>query len=121
MGILETLLETKQVAKKQEVCIPDHAKPKKTLINDEKTIFPAAFYVEGVYSLKREITITGEVSIGTLKKESKLAYKNTLIPIKEIIYRGKSVDELKKGDKGAFSIEPDVLVMVKRNDTLKFQ
>ena len=119
MGILETLLDQKP--KKIEVCIPDHAKPKKTMVNEESTTFPASFEVEGIYEMKREITVTGKVVLGTLKKDSKLFYKGTLVPLKEIVSNGKAVDELKKGEKGAFTIEPDILVMIRSNETLKFQ
>lgn len=121
MGILKTFLEEKKVAKRQEVCIPDHAKPKNTVVNDETTTFPASFVVEGTYEIKREITVTGKVLLGTLKSDSKLVYKGLLIPIKEIISSGKSIDELKKGEKGAFTIQPDTLVMIKASQTLKFQ
>ena len=71
--------------------------------------------------IKGEITVTGKVCLGTLKKDSKLFYKGTLIPIKELLFYGKSVDELKKDEKGAFTIEPGILVMIRSNETLKFQ
>lgn len=121
MGILGTLLEkSKQELKAPDVCIPDHAKPdfQKT---EGTTIFPSSFEVDGVYELKNRFTISGCITKGSLKKNSKLVYAGTTIPLAELLLHGKNVDEIEKGEHCAFTIEPEFVVRIKYLDTLRFE
>lgn len=110
-----------QKPRKHEICIPEHAKPKKNNFNEEAVAFPSSFLVEGIYEIKGELTITGKIVKGALTNNSKLVYKGNLIPVKEVLLHGRVVSELTNNQKGAFTIEPDMLVILKSNETLKFE
>ncbi|MFH1391164.1 MAG: hypothetical protein ABIH20_02520 [Candidatus Diapherotrites archaeon] len=120
MGILSGLLQ-KPAQKKSQlgVCIPDHAKPNK--LATKITTFPSSFEVEGLYEIRKEVTITGKVLSGSITKDLKLFYKDDHILIKEIMLNGKIVDSLEKGSKGAITINPETYVMVRRGNVLEFE
>tara|TARA_Y100000310_G_scaffold343708_1_gene452634 strand:- start:3100 stop:3462 length:363 start_codon:yes stop_codon:yes gene_type:complete len=120
MGIISGLLQKPAEEKSSlGVCIPDHAKPNKP--KTKISTFPSSFEVEGLYEIRKEVTITGKVLSGSITKSSKLVYHDNRILIKKIMHNGKIVDSLEKGTKGAITITPETYLMVRRGNTLEFE
>ncbi|MCR4335346.1 MAG: hypothetical protein NUV57_02300 [archaeon] len=120
MGLLFSLIQ-KPVQKEKPlgVCIPDHAKSNKQKI--KIATFPSSFEVDGLYEIKKEVTITGKVLSGSISKTSKLLYNDNRVLVKEILCHGKIVDSLEKGNTGAITISPETYVMFSRGNILEFE
>ncbi len=129
MSILQSLLKPSQKKKSLGICIPNHAKSpiekQKAQLEEiqaiNERILPSEFEVEGIYELKTQITISGEVHLGRITKDSKLFYDDTQVAIKEIDCRGKIVDQLLEGEKGSITIDPEFYVRISTNDLLEFK
>ena len=125
MSIIETLLQEPKKAKKPlGVCIPDHARQghiKKKKITDSDASCEGAFLVNGIYELFKEITITGEAISGKITLSSQLIYKESLVPIKELLVQGSKVEELKSGEKGAIVLQTESYTRISSGEILDFE
>lgn len=110
-------------AQKDEIIIPNHAKPVKVEKKDsvKKVSTIAQFQVNGLYDIGSQVMVSGIVSSGALRKKMKTKINGKDIPISDLKIGSDSVKEIENGFEGKIFLRAKGVFPVKDGDVLVFK
>ena len=109
-------------AEGSEVIVPDHAKPKaavkgKNIAESKKNIFR----ISGVYDVKGEVMLLGDVESGFVKKRLKTKIGDKDIFIRDVKVGTQSVKEVHAANKGTIFLKGKNIHFLRPGDALEFK